>query len=149
MTEEFYHKDLFGAVVNIDLQAEEDEDEKPLLDKKGKEFNIFSLTDAIGARDKKKAWLIYQSALAAGVSAEEVFFKIVWQIKSMLIAAKTKSVTETDMKAFPYSKAKGFLKNFKQEELENLSEKLVIGFYDARSGKGEIETFVEKTLLKL
>jgi hypothetical protein len=149
MTEEFYHKDLFGTVVDIDLAVKEDEEEKPLLDKKGREFNIFALTDAIGARDRKRAWIIYQSALAAGLSAEEIFFKVVWQVKSMLIAVKTKSVAETDMKAFPYSKAKGFLKNFKPGELEKLSEDLVIGYYNTRRGVGEVETFVEKILLKL
>jgi len=148
MSEEFYHKDIFGNV--IDLQVGDiEEDEKPLLDKKGREFNIFTLTDALGAKKKKEAWVLYQKALAAGLSAEEVFFKIVWQVKSMLIASKTKSVAETDMKAFPYSKAKSFLRNFKSGELEKLSEDLVIGYHQARRGEGEIETLVEKMLLGL
>lgn len=149
MTEEFYHKDLFGTVVDVNLGETLEDEEKLPLDKKGREFNIFALTDALGARDKKKAWIIYQEALATGVAAEEVFFKVVWQVKSMLIALKTKSVNETDMKPYPYSKAKGYLKNFKQGELEKLSEDLVIGYYQARRGVGEIETLVEKTLLKL
>ncbi|MDP2641893.1 MAG: hypothetical protein Q8P21_01215 [bacterium] len=148
MTEEFYHKDIFGTVVNIDL-GEQDEDEAPLIDKKGREFNIFALTDALGARDKKRAWILYQEALLAGLSAEEVFFKVVCQIKSMLIASKTKSVAETDMKAFPYSKAKSFLKNFSISELQNLSTELVIGYHRARQGEGEIETLVEKVILSL
>jgi hypothetical protein len=147
--DEFYHKDIFGTVVDLNLgQAEEDEEKLP-LDKKGHEFNIFALTDALGARDKKRAWILYQQALGAGISAEEVFFKIVWQVKSMLIALKTKSINETDMKPFPYSKAKLFLKNFKFEELEKLSEDLVISYHKARQGVGEIETSIEKLLLGL
>jgi hypothetical protein len=146
--EEFYHKDLFGAVVDIDLQ-EVEVDEKPLLDKRNREFNVFALTDALGARNKKEAWIIYQKALLAGLSAEEIFFKIVWQVKSMLIASRTKSVGETDMKAFPYSKAKSFLKNFKSGELEKLSEDLVVGYHKVRRGEGEVEMLVEKILLKL
>lgn len=146
--EEYYHKDLFGTVVDVNL-AEVAEDEKLPLDKKGREFNIFTLTDALGARDKKRAWIIYQQALAAGLSAEEVFFKLFWQVKTMLMTARTKSVTETDMKEFPYSKAKSFLKNFKPGELEKLSEDLVIGYHQARRGEGEIETLVEKILLGL
>ena len=67
----------------------------------------------------------------------------------MLIAAKTESVGETDMKPFPYSKAKSFLKNFKPGELEKLSESLGIGYHSARRGEEEIETLVEKILLKL
>ena len=148
MTEEFYHKDIFGNVVDINL-GEVEEDEKPLLDRKGREFNIFALTDALGARDKKRAWILYQEALGAGLSAEEIFFKIVWQVKSLLIASKTKNVTETDMKPFPYSKAKSFLKNFSTSELQNLSEALVIGYHRVRRGEGELETFVEKILLGL
>jgi len=148
MTDEFYHKDIFGTVVDVNL-GEVLEEDKPLLDKKGGEFNIFGLTDALGARDKKHAWILYQKALSAGLSAEEVFFKLFWQVKSMLIASRTKSVSETDMKPFPYSKAKSFLKNFKSGELEKLSENLVTGYYQARRGEGEIETLVEKMLLKL
>lgn len=148
MIEEFYHKDIFGEVVDINL-GEVDEDEKPLVDKKGREFNIFALTDALGARNKKEAWTTYQKALAAGLSAEEIFFKIFWQVKSMLLASKTKNVSETDMKAFPYSRAKSFLKNFKPGELEKLSEDLVIGYHQARRGEGEMETLVEKIILDL
>ena len=67
----------------------------------------------------------------------------------MLIASKTKNVGETDMKPFPYSKAKSFLKNFRTSELQNLSEALVTGYYKARRGEGEVETLVEKILLGL
>ena len=148
MTDEFYHKDIFGTVVDVNLGTVE-EGEKLPLDKKGREFNIFALTDALGARKKKEAWVLYQKALSAGVRTEEIFFKIVWQVKSMLIASRTKNVGETDMKAFPYSKAKSFLKNFKSGELEKLSEALVVGYHMARRGEGEIETLVEKILLGL
>ena len=112
-------------------------------------FNIFALTDAIGARKKRDAWVLYQKALASGMVAEEVFYKLVWHVRTMLIAKKTRSAEEADMKPFPYSKAKGFLKNFNEGELEKLSERLVVGYHVARRGDGEIETFVEKTLLSL
>jgi len=148
MAEEFYHKNIFGTVVDIDLNAEEQE-EKILRGKTGREFNVFTLTDAFGARRKKEAWVIYQKALSLGVSAEEVFFKLFWLVKSMLIVLKTKSVTETDMKIFPYNKAKGFLVNFSPGELEKLSEDLVIGYHEVRSGRGEINVLIEKILLSL
>ncbi len=115
----------------------------------GAPFNIFALTDAIGARSKRDAWVLYQKALASGMVPEEVFYKLMWQLKTMLTVKKTKSVTETDMKPFPYNKAKGFLKNFKEGELEKISESLVLGYHSARRGEGEIETLVEKTLLRL
>ena len=77
-------------------------------------FNIFALTDAMGARSKRDAWVLYQKALASGMVPEEVFYKLMWQLKTMLTVKRTKSVSETDMKPFPYNKAKGFLKNFKK-----------------------------------
>ncbi|MEK7177006.1 MAG: hypothetical protein AAB719_01790 [Patescibacteria group bacterium] len=148
MKDEFYHKDIFGAVVDASPNAPEDQEKLP-LDKRGKEFNIFLLTDALGAKNKKEAWTLYQKALLAGVSPEEIFFKLFWQVKSMLIVSKVKTVSETDMKPFTYNKSKSFLKNFKQEELEQISEDLVTGFILARRGEGEIETLIEKLLLKL
>ena len=150
MTEEFYHQDLFGTVVDVNLGEEEEPSfTKASEGQGGIKFNIFALTDAFGSRKKKEAWILYQGALLNGVSAEEVFYKIIWQIKSMLLASKTKSVAETDMKPFSYSKAKSFLKNFKQEELKNLSQDLVIGYNLARRGEGNIETLIEKTILGL
>lgn len=154
MTEEFYHKNIFGNVVDIDLGAiEEDQKARPTeRDSRsggGREFNIFAFTDAVGARQKKQAWIIYRKGLSVGISAEEIFYKLVWQVKSMLIASKTKNVGETDMKAFPYNKAKSFLKHFKPSELETLSENLVTGYYLARRGEGEMEILIEKILLSL
>lgn len=149
MTDEFYHKNIFGTVVDINLGAVEEKDEKPLLNKRDREFNIFALTDALGARKRKEAWVLYQKALSVGLSAEEIFFNLFWQVKSILIASRTKNVEETDMKVFPYSKAKSFLKNFKPGELEKLSESLVVGYHRARRGESEVEMLVEKLLLSL
>lgn len=141
---EMYSTDLFGNAVEAPPAEEE------LIGPKARaEFNIFALTDAIGARKKRDAWVLYQKALAAGMAPEEVFYKLVWTAKTMMIAESTKSVAETDMKPFPYQKAKGFLKNFKPGEVEKFSEDLVLGYHAARRGKGEIETLVEKVLLGL
>ncbi len=146
---EFYEKNIFGEkgqTLSTDSQGltlgKETLKSRP-------EFNIFALTDAIGARNKREAWVLYQRALASGMVAEEVFYKLVWQFKTLLLASRTKSAEEADMKTFPYGKAKGFLKNFKPGEIEKFSESLVIGYHQARRGEGGIETLVEKTLLKL
>lgn len=145
MHPEMYATDLFGNAVEVPKEEGEDE----IGPKARAEFNIFALTDAIGARKKRDAWVLYQKALAAGLTPEEVFYKLVWQTKTMLIAQNTKSVAETDMKPYPYSKAKEFLRNFKSGEVEKMSEALVLGYHAARRGEGEIEMLVEKTLLRL
>lgn len=146
---EMYAANLFGEKPP-EVSPRGTSGEEDLIGPKARaEFNVFALTDAIGARKKRDAWVLYQKALASGLAPEEVFYKLVWQAKTMLIAQNTKSVAETDMKPFPYNKAKGFLRNFKAGEIEKLSEALVTGYHRARRGEGEIETLVEKTLLKL
>lgn len=150
MSEEFYHKDIFGEVVNIRLD-DLGEDKFILnssLEKVGVGFNPFSITDAFGARDKKRAWVLYQQALLSGLSPEEIFWKLVWQIKSLLVAAKTGSVAETDMKPFPYNKAKSLLKYWQLDELQKFSEDMVRSYYETRRGK-DTEIVLEKIILSL
>lgn len=146
MDEELNLINLFGETVTIAPDTEEEDMVGP---KDRPDFNIWSLTDAVGARKKKDAWILYQKALAAGLAPEEIFYKLVWQVKTLLLAQKTKSAEETDMKPYPYSKAKANLKNWKEGELEDLSEKLVVGYHEARRGEGEVETLVEKIILSL
>jgi DNA polymerase III delta subunit len=143
--EELYSANLFGEKVEV-----KEEEEGDVVGPKARpEFNVFALTDAIGSRNKREAWVLYHKALASGLVPEELFYKVQWQVKTMLLATKTKTAEEADMKSYPYSKAKGFLKNFKPGELEKLSEDLVRGYHEVRRGNEETETFVEKTLLSL
>ena len=137
-------EDLFGG----ERQGLKDDSQGLALKSRG-EFNIFALTDAIGRRNKREAWVIYRKALASWMVAEEVFYKVFWQVKTMLLASRTKTAEEAEMKPYPYSKAKSFIKNFKPGELELLSENLVKGYHRVRRGEEETETFIEKTLLGL
>jgi DNA polymerase III delta subunit len=146
MAEEFYGVNLFGERVDVGLVEPE---EKEVIDKAGREFNIFPLTDAIGERDKRKAWVVYEQALASGMVADEIFWRVMWGVKALLLSAKTASAEESGLNPFVYRKFKSCLKNWKLEELEKLSESLVVGYHDARRGKGEMETMIEKILLTL
>ncbi len=147
MSDNFFHKNIFGEVVDFDFAPPENKAEEVKAWRS--DFNVFSLTDALGSRDKKQAWSLYQKALASGLSAEEIFWKIFWIVKSMMIALKTKSYSETEMKEFPYKKAKQYANNFSKDELEKLSEILVVGYHNARRGIGEIDSLIEKLLLGL
>ena len=50
-----------------------------------KEFNIFSLTDALADKNNKLLWTLFQKARIAGVSAEEILPILFWQIKTQLL----------------------------------------------------------------
>ncbi len=153
------HPEMYAANLFGEKTASEDFSEKSsdvaarawpdFSPKSSSAFNIFALTDAIGARNKREAWMLYRKALASGMVPEEVFFKLVWQVKTMLVASRTGSAEEAEMKTFPYNKAKGFLKNFKASELEKLSEALVRSYHELRRGHEDAETMVEKALLSL
>lgn len=145
---EFYAQNIFGVEVNVDLNAEEEAIAKAVAKKDS--FNIFVLTDAIGARKKKDAWVLYQKALASGMVADDIFWRaIAWEIKTLLLASKTSSAEESGFNPFVYQKAKAYSKNFKPGELEQISENLVVGYHNACRGIGEIETLIEKMLLSL
>lgn len=150
MEGEFYHKDIFGNVIDAEFGAEEDVSEaaKEAKSKKG-EFNVFAFTDAIAEKRKKDAWVLYRKALASGMVAEELFYKAVWIVKTLLLAERSASAEEAGLNPFVYRKSKGFLKNWKPGEVEALSEKLVTGFHEVRRGNGEMETMIEGILLQL
>lgn len=111
-------------------------------------FNIFAINDALVARDRKRLWLVYQQALQTGLSAEEIFWKLAWQIKTMLIVGKQTGEIKT-LKPFVLGKAKRGLAKFKVEELEQLSGELVGLWHEARRGMVEFDLGLERLLLSV
>ncbi len=112
-----------------------------------KTFNIFSLTDALGKRDKKQLWVLYRQALAGGTEPEEIHGILFWQIKSMLLAVTSKSASESGLKPFVFQKASGFARNYSSEELKKMSALFVQIYHDARRGILEMGVALEKFIL--
>ena len=86
-------------------------------------FNVFTITDALGERDRGELWLAAQQALKAGISSEEIFWKLVWQVKNILLVSAGGEIKS--LKPFVIQKARQFSANFSQSELANLSSNLV------------------------
>ncbi len=123
-----------------------------LHDIKSKNFkkeptNIFALADSIGRRDKKHSWLIYRKLIEEGFQPEEIHGTIFWQIKSLAIAEVSKDAVEAKMKPFVFSKAKGFLKNFKEGEIQKWLSKLVEIYHRGHRGEYTLENALEIFLL--
>jgi len=112
-------------------------------------FNIFSLTDAIGRRDRKRAWVLYRQALTEGMAPEEIHSMLFWQVKTVLMVAVTGNIKNLPLKPFVVGKARGFAKNYSLEELKNLSSALVSVYHDAHRGLVELETGLERLILSL
>jgi DNA polymerase III delta subunit len=114
---------------------------------KEEKFNIFSVTDAFGARDKKTTWVLMQRAMRRGVGAEELLNILIWQVKNLLAVSTGQSVLETGLAPFVFNKSKSYAKNFGQEELHDISTKLVTLFHESHLGL-ELEPNLELLLLK-
>ena len=113
------------------------------------EFNIFSLTDAFGRRDKKKLWVLYQKALQTDAVPEEIHGILFWQLKTMLLAGSAPSAAAAGIAPFAYTKAKSFLRNYSPDELPALSSKMVHMYHDAHRGTHDFPVALERFILAL
>lgn len=113
------------------------------------QFNIFALSDALGKKDKKSLWVLYQKALLLDTPAEEISGTLFWQVKSMLVARESKTALESGLNPFVFQKSKVYEKNYPGDALLQLSEKLVSIYHDAHRGKGDFAVALEKFILSL
>ncbi len=113
------------------------------------EFNIFAITDALGSRNQKRLWTLYQRALRNGSVAEELHGMLFWQVKSMLLAESSMGPKEAGLNPFVYTKAKGYSKNFSETELKNISSRLVRMYHMAHRGEVDFESELEKFFLEV
>ena len=111
------------------------------------EFNRFALTDALLKRDRKALWVLYQRAKLSGIADEEIHGLLFWQLKTALLAAKSKSAEDSGLKPFVYSKGKGMLKSYSLQELEALSGSMIDLYHGARRGIHDFDTALERWVL--
>lgn len=117
--------------------------------KKATDFNMFALTDALGARNQKRLWTLYQKAVRHDVVPEELHGVLFWQIKSMLLAALSKDVKESGLNPFVYNKAKNYAKNFTVPELKKISSQLITMYHRAHRGEVDFDAALEKFFLSI
>ena len=114
-----------------------------------KGFNVFSLTDALFAKNKKKLWLLYQQALSEKMEPEFDIHRILfWGIKMLALAKKYGSAASAGISPFVYSKAKAGVENFKENEIEKIAQDLANMTIQARQGE-EWEVLLERFILSL
>lgn len=116
---------------------------------KKERFNTFSLTDAFGKRDRKDLWTLYQKAKAENIADEEIHGILFWQVKSMLLVLQSNNAKEAGLNPFVFAKSKGFLRNYSEDEVRSLSQKLISLSHDARRGICGFDTALERLILAL
>ncbi|HDH03914.1 MAG TPA: hypothetical protein ENH22_00105 [Candidatus Campbellbacteria bacterium] len=117
------------------------------------DYNPFHICDAFVAKNKNKTWVLFQQALLRGVAAEDVFWKIWWQVKNLLLIKKLSESNvknlrkESGLHPFVVKKTLTALKNFTGKELNGYSSQLVNLYHDIRKGRAEFEIGLEKFLI--
>ena len=112
-------------------------------------FNPFALADALGERNRQRAWILFQMALAHGLAPEEIFWKLVWKIKTLLLVQTAKDSAALGLKPFVLQQARRHSRNFKLEELKKLSARLVALWHDHHRGLLDFELGLERLVLEL
>jgi DNA polymerase III delta subunit len=116
---------------------------------KAEAFNTFALADALLDRDKKKLWLLLLAARRAGVPEENTIGTLMWQMKALRLAVRTKSAEEAGLKAFPYTKAKRALTHWKGDDIDRASRELLVLYHDGHLGKRDIALALEEWILSI
>lgn len=136
-------------IKKIESNSEKADIEKKELKEKKEAWSTFTLADALGRRDKKELWKLYTKAVMLGKSAEEIHGIIFWQVKSILQAFGANSAEAAGLKPYPFTKAKQFSKNFKEEELKNKLMSLTEIYHEAHRGEKNFEIEMEKFVLSI
>jgi DNA polymerase III delta subunit len=114
-----------------------------------KDFNVFALSDALLARDKKTLWILLQESWQSGRTSEELIGTLFWQMKILRLSEIAKSAEESGQKPFVFDKAKRALKNFKPGEVATLSQALVLLYHEGHGGTRNIDHALEEWILGL
>jgi len=131
--------------------ADMEQFETPVSKTGKKEFNVFSLTDSFGARDKKETWLILQRAFQNGKTPEELCGILFWQTKNMLLVKKSTgaSAATLGLNPFVFKKAESAAKKFSVEELQNISSKISALLYENREAGFDSDIALEQLVLNV
>jgi DNA polymerase III delta subunit len=106
----------------------------------------FYIADLVALRKKQQAWLAYQRELNKGALADDIFWKIWWQMRSLLAVKKG----EGDyLHPFVLKKSKRAASLFEQSELEACLRDLVNLYHQHRQALADLAVGVEKFLLRI
>ena len=112
-------------------------------------FNIFSLGDALGLRNKKDLWVLYEQAVGAGLESEEICGTLFWSVKNIASMKSAKPWDDAKLNPFVAKKSRGFAANYTQEEITKLSRSLSSIYHEAHRGGEPMSIALEKFILSL
>lgn len=147
--------EIFKKYAEKILEFKKEKNNSEIREKNKRGLNIFNLTDAFAEKNSKTAWLILQKLLIQGISGEEIFWKIFWQIK-ILSAIKPYQNENTDTLAeifkihpFVAKKTLTAVKNFSKQEISQIIKNLIKIYRENRFNKIELSFGIERLILNL
>jgi len=120
-------------------------------------YNPFGLADLFAQKNRREAYKLFHKNISGGVTAEEMFWKIWWQIKTLLVVSSFK---ESGLDSFqiksssglhPYvvQKSMAALLKFNRVELESIWDNLFTLWRDSRERSADLESGLERLILGL
>lgn len=108
--------------------------------------SLFRLADLVALRKKQEAWLLYQEELSKGMPADDVFWKIFWQFKSLMIV---KAGEGAALAPFVYRKTQNAAGLFSIDEAKKSLSVLLDLYQKNHNGEADLVIGLEKFILKL
>ncbi|MBI1957024.1 MAG: hypothetical protein HYS44_01005 [Candidatus Niyogibacteria bacterium] len=118
---------------------------------KDAELNPFELADALTSGDSCRAYAVYHRHLAFGISAQELFWKLWWQAKTLVQVASFNGAPSAVIKEktglHPFVIGKALRAPYSAETSAALLDSLFAAWRDARAESGDLSLYIEKVLL--
>ena len=160
-----FQKEELLARAGDNLWRLESELEKMLLDVEKRETsaakaaspNIFALTDALGAKDKRRAlWLMYRFT-EDGIQPERMFWTVAWHLKNLVVFRSfldaghdvAYAIKATKQNPFVVKKGMEQARKFTRTELGRLYRQLVDLDLDAKRNKADMALGLERLVLSI
>lgn len=145
VAEEKLSKPIFNKIEKNSEKVQNFEKKEKILKK---ENNIFDMANALGNRDTKKLWIMYQEKIKT-VRPEEIHGIFWWQIKSILSAIKSNSAHDSGLKPFVFQKAKTYANKYSEKELNKISNDLIHIVHESRRSGPSLELSLERFILSI
>jgi len=140
-------KELGAELNEYNFSDKEKKDKKRIENEL--QSRIYKFSDALLTHDRRGLWVGYHRAISQGFDPEELFWKLSWQVKNILVAGKAKNAGEAGMHPFVYGKSKSANNKFSRGKLINLSGKLLELWRDTHSGRKELPLALEQFILEV
>ena len=116
--------------------------------------DIFAAADAIFGGTRCHAWVALQDFFYRGGSAEELFWKLIWQVKNIVIVKQITGVgrntaSESGLHPFVAKKSLRLGAKFECAMLSRWWEELIGSWHDSRIGGSDLRTVIERAGFRL